>query len=190
MTINVLLSNGYRNGVTLLSVNLLLDVANELCCCAFALNFCGEVIILAVLPGLRNVNLNVCSSTCINSVMVHLNDVVTLLRIRLGSCVLHELDNLLFRNQLGQREECRLKNGIDTVTKTDFLTNLNTIDDVELNVVLSDVSLNLSRKLLIQLILSPLSIEEECSARNKILNHVVLVDVCSTVASYEVCLAD
>ncbi len=56
--------------------------------------------------------------------------------------------------------------------------------------MLSDVTLNLSRKLLIQFLWSPLCIEQECTTINQILNHRILVDVCCTMTCYEVCLVD
>jgi len=103
----VFLNNRYRNCVTLLSVDFLLNILNEVNnFLVVSLNFYRVIIICAVLPALWNIYLNVCCSTGIDCVVVHLNDIVTLLSIRSCSCVLHKLDNFLFRNQLCQREEC------------------------------------------------------------------------------------
>ncbi len=42
-------------------------------------------------------------------------------------------------------------------------------------------------EVLLQLFHVPRAVEEECTAVNKLLNHVVLADVSRVVACYEVC---
>ena len=78
-------------------------------------------------------------TSSVDSVMVHLNDSVALLRIRSCSSVLHVLDSVVDRNDVSKLEECRLKNSVYSVAQTDLLTDLNTIDGVELDVSLPDL---------------------------------------------------
>ena len=122
--------------------------------------------------------------------MVHLNDSLTLLGVRSGSSVLHILDSVLDRNDVSELEESRLKNSIDPVAQTDLLADLNAVDDIELDVVLSDISLYLTRQMLVKLLLCPLAVEQESSARLDVVDDVVLGDVRLVVASYEVSLID
>jgi hypothetical protein len=146
--------------------------------------------VLSVLPSFGNLNLNNLLIAGVDSVVVHLNDSFTLLGIRSGSSVLHILNSFFDRNDVGKLEECRLENSVDSVAKTDFLTDLNAVDDVELDVVLSDISLNLSGEVLVEVFLSPLAVEKECSARLDVGNHVILRDIGLVMASYEISLVD
>ena len=67
----VFLNNRYRNCVTLLSVDFLLNILNEVNnFLVVSLNFYRVIIICAVLPALWNIYLNVCCSTGIDCVVV------------------------------------------------------------------------------------------------------------------------
>ena len=129
-------------------------------------------------------------TSSVDSVMVHLNDSVALLRIRSCSSVLHVLDSVVDRNDVSKLEECRLKNSVYSVAQTDLLTDLNAVDSIELDVVLSDISLYLTWEVLIQLFMLPLAVQKECSAWLDILYHVVLSDIRLVMASNKVSLID
>ena len=58
----------------------------------------------------------------------------------------------IFRNDVSQFEECRLKNCIDTSAKSDFFTDLDTIDCIEFDVMVGDECFNLSRKMFVKII--------------------------------------
>ena len=66
-------------------------------------------------------------TSSVDSVMVHLNDSVALLRIRSCSSVLNVLDSVIDRNDVSELEECRLKNSVYSVAQTDLLTDLNAV---------------------------------------------------------------
>ena len=67
----VFLNNRYRNCVTLLSVDFLLNILNEVNnFLVVSLNFYRVIIICAVLPALWNIYLNVCCSTGIRFVVL------------------------------------------------------------------------------------------------------------------------
>ena len=69
-----------------------------------------------------------------------------------------------------------------------LLANFNAVDDVELNVVVSNISLNLTGELLVKLFGGPLAVEQEGSAGLNVLNHVILGDVGRIVAGNKVSL--
>ena len=69
-------------------------------------------------------------------------------------------------------------------------TDLDTVDGVELNVVVVDEALDLRRKVGLKTFgISPAAVQQECAAVNQLLGHVELADVCRVVACNEVRLA-
>ena len=82
----------YRERVTFLSVHYVNNLLDEL-----RNSLLLNRLILSCLPGIRNVNCNNCINTCVDSSIVHLNDIVTLLTIRLESCLLHIVNSLVNR---------------------------------------------------------------------------------------------
>ena len=86
------------------------------------------------------------SDACINCSTVHIYDVLTLPAVCLLDCVLHITNRFINRNDVSKFEECSLKDRVgSSCTKTDFLGKRNSVASVELNIVLCDISLNLSR---------------------------------------------
>ena len=148
----VVLECRYRQGVTFLSAYLGLDVVYEVNNVFSSIGYylVIKTFVFAVLPALRNLYLNNAGSTSIDSCPVLLNNVLTLTAVGLLSCVLHQLNCLLLRDNAGQLEECGLQNGIDTGRAHAGLdTDLNTVDGVEVDVVISDELLHLTRQMLL-----------------------------------------
>ena len=58
--------------------------------------------------------------------------------VGLGSGVLHELNSVIDRNNIGDFKENGLQDGVNESTQTDLLTNADTVDGIELNIILSD----------------------------------------------------
>ena len=153
-------------------------------------SLCDDILILSVLPALRNGDLYYLLSTCVDCIVVHLNDRITLTSVSSLCSSLHQLDCLLLRNDVCQFEECRLKYGVDTSAKSDLFTDLDTVDHIELDVVVSDEFLNLSRKMLLKAFHIPRAVQKECTAVYQLLYHVVLAYIGRVVACNEVCLVD
>ena len=146
--------------------------------------------ISAVSPSSRNVNLNDVLVTSIDSVPVLLNYVLTLLAVRSLSSSLHVLESVLERNDVSELEESRLEDSVDTSTHTCLFTELNAVDDVEVDIVLSDISLYLSGEVSIELFGAPDSVEEESTAGLDVRNHIVLVDIALVMTGNEISLVD
>src|SRR5699024_10313090 len=97
-------------------------------------------------------------------------------------------NRFLLRNDIGKFKECRLENGVDPSAQTDFLTDLDTVDHIEFNVVLCHEFLHLSGKMSLDTFHIPGTVQQECAAINQFLNHVVFVNIGRVMASYKVCL--
>ena len=107
---------------------LAVDRTNEL------LNECWSVILLSLIvsevcPSWIYCQLLVLTTT-VNSAEVLVNNVLTLLRVRLNDECLHLLYSEIQRNNLCDTEECRLEDGVGTVTETNLLSNLSCVDIV------------------------------------------------------------
>ena len=142
--------------------------------------------ILCVSPRSRNINLNVSGSTCVDSRLVHLNYLNALLH-KLLSFFFHVADCFLSGKNLSKREECRLQNGVGTLTETYFSSYVDSVNGVELNVVLCDIALSLCGHLFVELISVPLAVDEENAAGLDIVDHLVaLLDIGGVMAGNEV----
>ena len=147
-------------------------------------------IVHSVLPGSRNINLHVAVSAAFNSVMVHLNDGVTLLGVGLRSRILHVADCVFLRDDLRDGEECGLENRVDSGAKADLLTDLEAVDRVEVHIVISNVFLNLARELLVKLFRRPLAVQQEAAALLQVFDHVIGAKVSRVVTCNKVSLGD
>ena len=104
-----------------------------------------KTFVLSIFPAFRNCDLNNLFSTCIDSSPVLLNDIITLTSVCCLSSSFHKVDCLLFRNDSCKFEECRLKDCVDTCwSHACFNTDLNTVNCVEFDIVVSDECFNLS----------------------------------------------
>ena len=158
------LCNRLENGVNHL---------NELSRTVFGSSSC---LVLGVSPVGRNVNLNECGSTCVDGLVVHVNNVLTFFEV--GSCCsfLHVGDSIFCRKNLCKSEECRLKDCIGALAHTDLSGKVDSVYCVELNVVVSDVALCFGGHVLVEFSSIPLTVDEEYTARLNVVNHFVTLD--------------
>ena len=141
-------------------------------------------------PVSGNVDLDICGSARVDSLLVHLDYLFALLHELLG-LLLHVADSLFLGKNLGKGEECGLKNGVGALAQTDLCRDIDSVDGVELNVVLGYVALSLCGHLLVELISVPLAVDEENAAGLNIVDHLVaLLDIGGVVAGNEVSLVD
>src|SRR5699024_1802285 len=143
-------------------------------------SFCmghSQSFVCAVFPAFGNLNLNHLFCTGVDSVIVHLNDGVTLSSVGSLCGSLHQLDGMLLGNDVGQLEECRLQNGVDTSAQSDLLTDLDTVDHIELDVVVGNECFHLSRQMFLQSFHIPRAVQKEGTSVYQLLYHVVLVHI-------------
>ena len=163
---------------------LAVDRTNEL------LNECWSVILLSLIVSEVSPSWIYCQllvlTTTVNSAEVLVNNVLTLLRVRLNDECLHLLYSEIQRNNLCDTEECRLEDGVGTVTETNLLSNLSCVDIVNSDVVLSEVTLYLVRDEVNQLLTVEDSVQQEETVLTQTTCYIVHVEVSLYVASYEV----
>ena len=145
----------YLQKVTGLSV----DRTNKL------LNECGSVILLNSVVGevgpLGIYSENLVLTTAVNGSIVHVDNVLTLLAVRLNDELLHLLDGKVNGDNLRDAEECRLEDGVGAVAQTNLLCNLGGIDIINLDVLLSEHTLHLVRNKVYELLTVEDSVQEE-----------------------------
>ena len=163
---------------------LAVDRTNEL------LNECWSVILLSLIVSEVSPSWIYCQllvlTTTVNSAEVLVNNVLTLLRVRLNDECLHLLYSEIQRNNLCDTEECRLEDGVGTVAETNLLSNLSCVDIVNSDVVLSEVTLYLVRDEVNQLLAVEDSVQQEETVLTQTTCYIVHVEVSLYVASYEV----
>ena len=77
----------------------------------------------------------------VDGLVVHVHNVLALLQVGVGGGVLHVLDGLGLRQDLCQREEGGLQDGVGALAHADLLGQVDGVDGVDLDVVLGDVAL-------------------------------------------------
>ena len=192
-TVYVILESRYRQSISFLSAYLGLDVVYKVynVLSSLGYNCVIQALVLAVLPGLRNLNLVSAGSTCIDSSPVLLNNILTLAAVGSLCGSLHQLDRLILGDNTGQGKECGLQDGVDPGgSHASLNTNLHAVDHVEVDVVVSNELLNLSGKVLLDALHIPRTVQKEGSSVNQLLNHVVLTDVSRIVAGNKICLVN
>ena len=125
-------------------------------------------------------------ATAVNGLIVLVNNVLTLLAIRLHDEFLHLLNSEFNRDNLRDTEEGRLQDGVGAVAKTDFLSNLRCIDIINSDVVLSEIALHVVWQILCQLFAFPNGVEEERTVVTQTTEHIIHVQISLNMASHEV----
>ncbi len=122
--------------------------------------------------------------------MVHLNDLVALPAVSLRGGILHILDSLILRNDVGNGKERGLQNRVDAAAQSDLLAELYTIDRVEIDLVIGNILFHLCGQMLVEFLLIPFAVKQEIPAGLQILHHVVDIDIRGFVAGHEIRLCN
>ena len=118
--------------------------------------------------------------------VVFIDNVLTFLAVRLHDEFLHLFDGEINGDNAGNTEECRLQNGIGTVTETYFLCNLGSIDIVNRDILLSEITFYVVGQVLCQFFFAPNGIEKERSILTKTTGYIVHTQISLYVASNEI----
>ena len=122
----------------------------------------------------------------VNCCVVLVDNVFTLLAVRLNDEFFHLLNSLFYRDYTCDTEECGLKDSVGTVAQTNFQCNLSCVDIIYRNVVLCEILLNLVRQVLSQFITFPNSVQQERTVLTQTTCYVVHVQVSLNMTSNEV----
>ena len=126
----------------------------------------------------------------VDAVAVHLDDRVALLAVRLLDGFLHILLGVGVGDDVGEFEECRLHDGVDALGRAEFGDDVQTVEGVELDVLLRNLVLHLCGELLVHLVGGPDAVEQEGAAVFEVGEHIVAQHVRFVVARDEVRLVD
>ena len=136
-------------------------------------------------PFSRNVNLGDFTAA-VNSCIVHVHDILTLLAVRLHDEFLHLLHSEVVRNDAGNLEECRLQDGVGTVAQTDLSSDLRSVDDVHVDVVEGQVFLHEIGKMFLGFSHAPRRVVEERTVLLQTAQTVIFLQVRRNVNGHEI----
>ena len=100
--------------------------------------------------------------------------------------MLHLLNSLLEGNHIGNLEEGRLHDGIRARTQTQLGSNLRSVDDIEVDVVLGQICLHVVRQRAAGRLGIVRRVQEERTALLQALQHIILIYIRRNVASHKV----
>ena len=182
---------GHRQAVAVHAAHRLHDLAHHLHHFGTALKRGGLALIDGLGPAGRDLHLHECGGTRIDGAVVHIDDVLALLQVGLRGRILHVLDGLVLRDDVRQREERRLQDGVRALAHADLAGKVDGVDGVELDAVVGDIALGLGVQMMLKLFRRPLAVDHERAARLHVVHHAeALGDVGRVVAGHEVGLVD
>ena len=94
--------------------------------------------ILCICPGSGNVDFNDSFEALIDGSIVHVDDLLAFLAIGMYDRFFQFINSQIKRNNFGQFEEGRLHDHIDTAAETQILCNADSVDNIEIYVVLGN----------------------------------------------------
>ena len=191
LAVHVRHEGGNRQAVAVHAVDGVENVLDLLDQLRLALEHFGLVLVHGVGPVGGNVDLLVGGGAEVDGLVVHIDDVLTLLQVGVRRGVLHVLDGLLLGHDLGEGEERGLKDGVVALAHADLDGEVDGVDGVELDVIPGDVALGVRLEVMVQLIEIPLAVDHEHAAGLDVVDHLeALDDVAGVVAGDEVGLVD
>ena len=191
LAVDVLLERGDGQGVAIHAVDGLEEVLDLLDDGGATLD--GELVRLVLGSGPVSGHLELVEGggASVDGLVVGVDDGLALLHVGLSGGVLHVLEGILGRQDLGQGEEGRLEHGVGALAHAHLGSEVDGVDEVDVHVVLGDVALGHGRQVLGELLVRPLAVHEERAARLDVADHLeALDDVGGVVASHEVGLRD
>ena len=104
------------------------------------------------------------TDTCINSSPVHINNLLTLLAVRLDNRVLQVFNSVIQGDNFCKCEESSLHYHVDTCAEAEFLTDSITVQGVEFYMVFSNRTFDARRQLMIQFFIRPGTVKHKRTA--------------------------
>ena len=173
-----------RNRIANLKVRRFDDVLNEIRNVA---RIFDDRIGREVFPFCRNFDFNEVRDAAVDSCLVHGNDLFAFREVGLSDSVFHMFNSIIDGHDVSQFEEGCLEDRIGTVAaETDFFGDLSRIDDVEFNVVCSQLAFNLVAEVVGNIRFIPVAVEQEDAAFFDFADDVIGVHVSLFMTCQEV----
>ncbi len=125
----------------------------------------------------------------VNRLLVHVDNLLTRLAVGLDDRILDFGNRSLQRDNAGDLEESGLHDDVDAGTEAELLAEMNTVDDVELQLLVDDLLLHRFRQFTPDLVLVERRVEQEGRTLLSVAQHVVLLKEGEIVTRDEVSLA-
>ena len=145
-----------------------------------------EALVVDLCPFGRHLDLDHGVAAGVDGRIVHVDDVLALLAVGFQDGMLHLVDSLVERDDVGDLEECRLHDGIRTRTQPELGGDLRGVDDIEIDLVLGQIGFHMVGQRGAGGSRVVHRVEQERTAGFQPFQHVVLVDVRRHVAGHEV----
>ena len=142
------------------------------------------------LPGLGNVDLHGSVNALVDGGAVHVNDLLALLGVGLDDSVLHVLHGVLDGDDAGEVEEGSLQHGVGAVAQAQLHSDSGSVDGVEIDLTLGDLTLHAVGQMLLQLSAGPAGVQQEGAVRLDLGNDIEVLDVRGLVAGHKVSHGD
>ena len=144
--------------------------------------------VFSVFPFSGNVNFYQTAQTCVNSSVVHVNNFFTFFAVGFYDRSFHVANSVINGDDVSQFEECGLQDSVCFVTQTDFFTDFDSVDCVEVDIVISDIFFHVSGQVCIQFSSIPCAVQQECTAGFDFGYDVIFFHVGLVMTSNEVCV--
>lgn len=129
------------------------------------------------LPGLGNVDLHGSVNALVDGGAVHVNDLLALLGVGLDDSGLHVLHGVLNGDDAGEVEEGSLQHGVGAVAQAQLHSDSGSVDGVEVDLTLGDLTLHAVGQVLLQLSAGPAGVQQEGAVRLDLGNDIEVLDV-------------
>ena len=147
--------------------------------------------ILGVGPVGGNLELLIGRGSGVDGLVVHIHHVLSLFQVGVGGGVLHILDGLGLGHDLRQGEEGGLEDGVGPLAHADFLSQVDGVDGVDLDIIFGDIPFRHGGHVLVDFLVAPLAVDQEGAAGLHVTDHGEgLDDIGGHVAGHEVGLVD
>ena len=149
-------------------------------CCAFGGGspFCG------------NLHLVQTCNCAVDSGKVSVDNLLSFFAVGLDYRLFHVFFRLFVGDDVGKFEECRLHYHVCGFCRTCFQSNVQTVNGVELQMLLRNLVLHVSGQFLFQFCVVPSAVEKECAAVFCVCKYVVVCNVTGVVAGNKFRLVD
>ena len=126
------------------------------------------------------------STTLLYGSVVHVDHILTLLAIRFVDGFLHLLFGLIVRNNPRYLEEGALHDRVGTAAESDLCSDLRCVDDIEIDLVLSQILLHCIRQVFFGRFLIPDAVQQEGTSVFQTLQQIIFSQIGRHVTSHEV----
>ena len=149
---------------------------------------CFFICVYCIFPASGNVNFHQTGQTSVYSSVVHVNNFFTFFTVGFYDRCFHVVYSVIYGDDVSQFEECGLQDRICFVAQTDFFTDLDGVDCIEVDIVVRNIFFHVSGQVFVQFFCIPCTVQQECTAGFDFGNDIIFFHVGLVMTSNEVCV--